>query len=122
MFKIVTIGCIAGILGGVALGQVDSAQRARLNYLVKCQEKNGVRHFGSMLGSPRACNKVTCTRIEAVRTAVDELWDNARARGACVVWSPTRIQYAEQTESVPGVAAYADDGRGKQIGIVLNRE
>ena len=101
-------------------------------HVALCAKKNGTHHFGPMIGFVPAgtggcgmggrSNGIACTWNNSFQDDLKVLWDEARARGACVVWDATIVTWRGSDKMFSGVAAYADDNVGKRISIAFKEK
>ncbi|HEV3245008.1 MAG TPA: hypothetical protein VG102_01485 [Candidatus Paceibacterota bacterium] len=95
-------------------------------YVKNCQKKNGDNHFGPMIGfvpigGRNFCrsNGVVCTSNNTFQADLKKLWDEARSRGACIIWKHGHVGYGGY-QTYPAAVAFADDGKGERIAVGLS--
>lgn len=97
-------------------------------YVDACAKKNDKKHFAPMIGfSPIVdeCgfdgryNGVVCTENSEFQSRLKKLWDDARARNACIIYEDTAVRYKGSTRQNRGIVAYGDDRRDSPIYLGL---
>ena len=135
IFLIVCIILIAGIFNELSelrtFSEADERMDVYRQYVAACAKKNGNKHFGPMLGfvsSEGGCgagsryNGVVCTANFDFQLELKILWDEARARNACVIYKDADVTYKGSTRTNQGISAYGDDGRDIPILLGLREK